>query len=141
MEPQLEVRKIDLWSVFKISFFLYAVLGLLFGLIYAFFMMLVGSMNSAILGEELEGFGFLTGIFGLFMIPFMAFVYGIFGSVSTTICCWVYNVIAGLSGGVRFEMSPVVRMAPVAPPVQSPAPQAEAPRPASSPPAPGSTTP
>ena len=128
MTAQLEVRKIDLWSIFKISFFICAVLGLLCGVIYAFFMLIVGSLGTAGLGEEFEGLGVLTGVFGLFMIPFMAFMYGIFGSVSITIGAWVYNMIAGLSGGVRLETIPVEEpafVAPVMPPGVAPPPASE----------------
>ncbi len=104
MSPiELEIKKIQLWSLFKIAFFIYASIGLVIGLFYGFFMFIIGGLNSSLLSDEFPRFGLLTGVLGLFFIPFMAFLYGIFGSVFITIGAWIYNLVAGFTGGVRVQ--------------------------------------
>ena len=51
------------------------------------------------------GLGVLGGVFGLFLIPVIALFYGAVGSVSTTIGGLVFNLVAGLTGGIRLETS------------------------------------
>jgi hypothetical protein len=103
MSSKLEVRHVELWSLFKLSFFIYACIGLIMGLFYEFIMLVLGGINSALVANDMPNFGFLGGVLGLFMIPFLAFMYGILGSVIVTIGGWIYNIIAGLAGGIQFE--------------------------------------
>ena len=59
MQTNIEVRRIDLWSLFKVSFFVYALLGLIGGFFYLFFMMLASTIGSAIIEEEFPNIGLL----------------------------------------------------------------------------------
>jgi hypothetical protein len=137
MQTVIEVRRIDLWTLFKVSFFVYAVLGLIGGFFYLFFMMLVTGIGGALIEEELPGVGLLGGFLGLLLMPVLAFVYGAIGSVMVTICGAIVNLIMKGTGGVKFDID----VWPVRGLVQAPA--AAAPQPATGAPpvAPESTPP
>jgi len=101
-----EIRKIDVWSVVKIAFILYGIFGLIFGLFYAVMLTMVGGF----LGQfsEFGEFGQMTGLFtgavGILMAFFMALFYAVIGAVFTAIFVWLYNVLAKLTGGIRFHL-------------------------------------
>jgi hypothetical protein len=122
VSANLEIKRIDLWSLFKLSFIIYAVIGVLVGLIYMVFFMLLGSMNSSFFADEFPNVGVLGGgVIGLLIIPFFAFINGIFGSVFTTIGGGVYNLIAGMAGGLKIDAREIVeaRTASYTPPYAS----------------------
>jgi hypothetical protein len=103
MLVQFEIKRIDLWSLFKISFILYAVVGVLAGFLMFFFTMVMGSLGGAFMEEEgYPGFPLIGGAMGFLLIPFLAFLYGVMGSVFATIGGWIFNVVCGMSGGLRF---------------------------------------
>lgn len=98
-----EIKKIDIWSVVKISFFIYGIFGLLFGLFYAAMLTMLGGFLSQMGGE----FGFLrgmTGAIGIFGALFMALFYAVLGAVATAIVTWIYNLLAKGLGGIRFDL-------------------------------------
>lgn len=98
-----EIRRIDVWSVVKISFFIYGIFGLLFGLFYAAML----SMLGGILGQMSGEFGVLrglTGAVGIIGAIFMALFYAVLGSVVTAIFTWIYNLLAKGLGGIRFDL-------------------------------------
>jgi len=45
MQTVIEVKRIDLWTLFKLSFFAYAVIGLIGGFFYLFFMMVASGIH------------------------------------------------------------------------------------------------
>ncbi|MCZ6617370.1 MAG: hypothetical protein O7E57_04495 [Gammaproteobacteria bacterium] len=98
-----EIKRIELWTLFKLAFFIYAAIGLVVGMIYGF-LLLVGGVFGSFLDDEMAGLGFLGGVIGLFLIPFLAVLYGAIGSVFITVLGWVYNVSAGLIGGIRLTV-------------------------------------
>ena len=129
MHKQIEIRRLDLWSLFKIAFFVYMAIGLVVGIFYALFA-IVASSFTALIEEDLP-FGFLGGFLSLFVIPICAILYGAFGSVFITLGGLVYNLIAAFVGGLRFDaevVEPEVLMAQPAPAVP-PAPTPPATRP------------
>jgi hypothetical protein len=145
MQTNIEVRRIDLWSLFKVSFFVYALLGLIGGFFYLFFMMLASTIGSAIIEEEFPNIGLLGGAVGIVLMPVIAFLYGAIGSVTTTICGAIINVIMKASGGVKFDvdvlpveglMQPPVAVPPVQPP-QQPTPEGPPTVPPAAPASPG----
>jgi hypothetical protein len=105
-----EIRKIDLWSAIKISFIANAALGFVLGLV-------IGLMSAvltkfmypfmAMRGEELEEIGTASGAFMVIFMPFfMAFFMAvIYGVVITGIVVLIYNIIAGLAGGIRITLA------------------------------------
>ena len=97
------VSKIDLWSLFKIAFVLYATLGFVAGLFYGAIIAFIGSFG-AMWGEDMHGLGRITGALGIVAVPVLALVYGILGSIVVTIGGALYNVAARFVGGLRITV-------------------------------------
>jgi hypothetical protein len=138
MRTTIEVKRIDLWTLFKVAFFVYAVLGLIGGFFYLFFMMIATGIGGAFVEEEIPNLGLLGGALGIILMPIVAFVYGAIGSVILTICAAIINLIMKATGGIKldvdvFGLGGVVQASAAAPPQPPPA---SAP-PQSPPPAPG----
>jgi hypothetical protein len=137
MQTVIEVKRIDLWTLFKLSFFAYAVVGLIGGFFYLFIMMVASGIGSAFLEEEIPNFGLLGGAVGLIMMPVLGFLYGAIGAVTTTITAAIINLIMKAAGGLKFDVDvlPVAGLMQPAtatpPPLQPPPP----PRPSTGPPA------
>jgi hypothetical protein len=94
------LKKVDLWSLFKMAFVLYATLGFIAGLFYAMLIGLIGSLG-AMWGEDLPGMGHLTGAIGIVAVPILAMVYGCLGSIVVTIGGALYNIAARFVGGLK----------------------------------------
>jgi hypothetical protein len=106
LQTRLEIRHIDLWSLFKIAFLLYAVIGLIMGLFYGMILLAASAFETAFVSDEfdgLPGLGLIGGVFGLILIPVFAVIYGAMGSVFVTIAGFLYNLLAKVAGGLRFE--------------------------------------
>jgi len=103
LRTRLEIKRIELFSLFKIAFFIYTFIGFFVGLIYGSFMVLAGGVNMAIFGEEFPEMGMLGIVFGVIAVPIAAMVYGTIGSVFITIGGLIFNLITGAVGGLRFE--------------------------------------
>ena len=114
MQTKLEIKRIELFSLFKIAFFLYALIGLVAGLFYGLFLLAATVLESTFVDEGFPEFGILGGVFGLILIPVIALFYGAIGSVFVTIVGFLYNVFAGMVGGVRLDTK-VHLTAPVPP--------------------------
>jgi hypothetical protein len=46
------------------------------------------------------------GTFPPVMIVLIPFMYAIVGYIGTAIGCWLYNIVAGWSGGIAFTLEP-----------------------------------
>ena len=97
------VLKVDLWSLFKIAFVLYATLGFVAGLFYGAIIAFIGSFG-AVWGEDMPGLGRLTGALGIIAVPVLALVYGVLGSIVVTIGGALYNLAARFVGGLRIAV-------------------------------------
>jgi hypothetical protein len=115
METKLEVKRIELWSLFKIAFFIYAAIGLVVGMFYGFFLLLATALENALIEEGFPDFGLIGGVLGLVLIPVIALFYGAIGSVFVTIVGFLYNLFAGFVGGVRFDTQVAVGEPPPVP--------------------------
>ena len=103
MQATIELKRIELWSVFKIAFVLYSALGLFMGVLYGFFMLVAGGLQSAFLGDEFPEIGVLGGVLGIFLIPVIAIFYGAMGSVFVTVGGFIFNLVVKMVGGLRIE--------------------------------------
>jgi hypothetical protein len=101
-----EIKKIDVWSVVKIAFIIYGIFGLIFGLFYAAILTMLGGFLSQFgeFGEFGDMTGLFTGAVGILMAFFMALFYAVIGAVFTAIFVWLYNILAKLTGGIRFNL-------------------------------------
>ncbi len=91
------IRTLGVAQMAKVLGALYFLLGVVFALIFG----VVGSMvPSAETGADVAMFG--TG----FIIA-MPFLYAILGFVFGALIAWLYNVVAGFTGGIEIELDSV----------------------------------
>lgn len=94
------LKRVGPLSIAKVLGLLYAVLGLVFGAFLALF----GSLG-AMAGEER-----MSGIYGLFFgvgaLFFMPVLYGGMGFVFGLVGAALYNLTAGMVGGIEVELEP-----------------------------------
>jgi hypothetical protein len=132
LRTRLEVKRIELFSLFKLAFYIYAVIGLIFAVVYGLFMLVVGGIQSVVFGGDAPNLGVVGIVLGIFAIPLIALVYGAVASVFITIGGWLYNLIAGGVGGLRLEAEveevyAEAQPRPAAEPAATPSPSPEAP--------------
>jgi hypothetical protein len=89
------IKRIGPLSCAKLSGLLYAAIGLLIGGVFSLAAM-AGAFASETAGAA--GFGAIIGVGAVIVFPFL---YGLMGFVGTLIAAWLYNVAAGIVGGVE----------------------------------------
>ena len=92
------IKRIGPMSCAKVSGFLYALIGLIVGGILSLVAM-AGGFASEAAGDA--GLGAIIGVGAVIILPIM---YGLMGFVATLIAAWLYNVAAGLVGGVEVDI-------------------------------------
>ena len=80
---------------------LYAIIGLIIGAIVAVASMLGASLAPPEAGSS----GVVSMIFGVGAIIFLPIIYGIFGFIGGLIVPSIYNLLAGIVGGVEVDVS------------------------------------
>jgi hypothetical protein len=98
---QMIVRKLGVWSVAKMYGTVSAAMGLVIGLLIACASLLgagLASQNS----DMPAGMAALFGVGAAVMLPLL---YGVLGLIVGAIGAALYNVFAGMVGGVEVEMS------------------------------------
>jgi hypothetical protein len=115
-----EIRKIHVWSVMKVAFVIFGVLGLIVGLFYIIFFAFMGRMMELAAPQE---FGRMAGLFGgalgVIAAFFLAVFYAVFGSLMTAFLVGIYNLLARGFGGIELQLeaqSPPVQQSPPLPP-------------------------
>lgn len=110
------IRRVSPLSCAKIGGALYALMGLIFGLVFAAAGTFIGAIAPSMPNMG-PAFGSNLGMaFGAGMIVVMPIFYGVLGFLSTLIGAALYNLLAGMVGGVEIEVEmgpsfagPVVR--------------------------------
>jgi transmembrane protein DUF3566 len=92
------IKRIGPLSVAKLTGMLYAILGLIFGGIFSL-IALAGGLASNTDGGA--GIGAILGVGAVIAFPIL---YGLIGFVATLIGAWLYNVAAGVVGGVEVDI-------------------------------------
>jgi hypothetical protein len=97
------VRRVGVWSVAKLYGALSAAMGLLFGAVFALVALIGGMAN---LGGD-AGFqsGALGALFGVGAVVLMPVFYGVLGIIMGAISAALYNLFAGIFGGVEIDVS------------------------------------
>ncbi len=95
------IRRINPLSVGKIAGVLYAVIGFIMGVIVALAGM-IGFAGSAVNSDSTAGMvpGMLLGVGAVVFLPLL---YGALGFVMTAFMAWLYNLIAGVVGGIEID--------------------------------------
>jgi len=96
------ITRIGPLSAAKIAGVLYAAGGFLVGAAFSI-VGLIGAATSDSAGSA--AFGALFGIGAVILFPIM---YGVLGFVSTLVAAWIYNVLAGMVGGIELDVTPRV---------------------------------
>jgi hypothetical protein len=92
------VRSVAPLSVAKVAGVLYALIGLIFGAVVA-----LAALAGAFAGADDAGIvGSIMGVGAIVVLPLF---YGCMGFVTTLIGAWLYNLVAGMIGGIRFEVA------------------------------------
>jgi hypothetical protein len=93
------VTRVAPFSAAKIAGTLYAILGLVFGAILS-----LASIIGAFASDAPEGAAF-GAIFGVGAVVLLPIFYGCLGFVGTAIMAWLYNVLAGVVGGIEIDVA------------------------------------
>jgi len=94
------IRQIGVGSLAKILAALYAFWGFIFGAILALAAMVGAGIGAANDNAMPVWFG---GIFGVGAIIILPILYGIFGALGGALTAVMYNVVAGMVGGLVVE--------------------------------------
>jgi hypothetical protein len=92
------IKRIGPLSCAKLSGLLYVVIGLLIGGVFSLAAM-AGAFASETAGAA--GIGAIIGVGAVIVFPIL---YGLMGFVATLIAAWLYNVAAGIVGGVEVDI-------------------------------------
>ena len=87
-------------GVLKLAVFQAALMAA-FGLIMALIVMMFGAMFSGLAGHQAAG---IMGVAGIFMVIIMPIFYGVIGFIAGAIGAALYNLIAGIVGGIELEV-------------------------------------
>jgi hypothetical protein len=96
------IKRVSPMSVAKVSFVLYAVIGLIIGGFFALFGAAMGSLAS--LGGEQHTSMFPAAFFGVGAVIILPIVYGVMAAIFGAIGAFVYNIVAGWVGGIEIEV-------------------------------------
>jgi hypothetical protein len=91
------VKRIGPVSCAKIAGILYAVMGLCFGA-------LISLLAMSGFGPDRGGVAGLGTMMGVGAIIAFPIFYGVIGFVSSLIAAWLYNIVAGMAGGVELDV-------------------------------------
>jgi hypothetical protein len=93
------ITRVNPVSAAKVAGLLYVVVGLIAGAFISLVAM-GGAAIGAAAGEDAPMFGALFGVGAIVLLPIF---YGVFGFIGTLIMAWLFNVAAGMVGGVEIE--------------------------------------
>lgn len=98
------IKRIGVLSLAKVYGVVMAVFGLILGVMSGLFMMLMGSLASIGNAPEASGAAAIMGGMGIATVVVLPIAYGALGFVSGALTAWIYNLAAGFSGGLEFDV-------------------------------------
>ena len=99
---KVELKHIDLASMVKVCFVIYAIVGIFVGLLYLVFALVFGSLLDYT--NAFGGTSFLrvaAAGFGVLLVPLFALLYGCIGALGGLVVAVVYNLACKTLGGVK----------------------------------------
>jgi hypothetical protein len=93
------IKRIGVWSLARIYGVIMATIGLIIGLFFGLF-----SVVGAGLAQDADTPQWMMPIFGLGAIIVLPLFYGVMGVISGAIGAAIYNVFAGIVGGVTVDV-------------------------------------
>jgi hypothetical protein len=101
------IRRVGVWSVARLYGGISASMGLLIGACLALVATLGGMAGAAAnSGSGAFGSGALGAMFGMGAIIILPLVYGVIGLIGGAIGAALYNLFAGMFGGIELETEP-----------------------------------
>lgn len=103
---EMVVKRVGVFSVAKIQALLAFAIGLMLGVIYGLFFMLFGAAMSALAprgGDQAIG-GLGSIVIGLAMMIGFPIMTGIMGFIGGMINALIYNIAAGIVGGIKLDL-------------------------------------
>jgi hypothetical protein len=94
------IRKVGIGSLVKVAGVLYALLGLVFGVCFALFATVFGAATAA--NSDMPGW--MGSLFGLGAIVVLPIVYGVMGAIGGALMGALYNLVAGITGGLEVDV-------------------------------------
>jgi len=115
---EMTIKRFGVISVAKMYGLLMFIFGLVFGVIYGLILIVFGAAISALgPGSDATAGGVSTVVMGIAMMIGLPLVYGVMGFVMGAIGALIYNGVAGIIGGIKFELEGVQQeYAPPPPP-------------------------
>jgi hypothetical protein len=101
---KVQIKRMGVLSCAKIYSITLAAMGLIIGVIYGLIFMVVGGAMMAGGGRDAGPAGVSSLVIGLVMMIAIPIFYGIIGFVAGIIGALVYNVAAGVVGGLEIEI-------------------------------------
>jgi hypothetical protein len=92
------IRRVGPLSFAKLSGVLYAMIGLLVGGVFS-----MVAMAGGFASDDTAGRG-IAAVMGVGAIIFFPILYGLMGFVATLVGAWLYNLVAGIVGGVELDV-------------------------------------
>jgi hypothetical protein len=111
---EMVIRHVGVFSVAKIQAVLAFAIGLILGVIYGLFFMLFGAAISAMAprgGDQAMG-GVGSIVAGLAMMIGFPIFTGIMGFIGGAINALIYNIAAGIVGGIKLDLEGTTSYAP-----------------------------
>jgi hypothetical protein len=133
VDAMVRLRRIGIISAANVAAVLYALVILFFTVIVAILALFAGPNIRQVQGAPDIGAAGAVGVLIAGLI--FALFYAVFGWIFTAIAVWLYNVVAGITGGVQMHLESLAPPAAVAWPAGTPPPPPAVP-PGGSPPAP-----
>jgi hypothetical protein len=117
---EMTIRRFGVISVAKMYGLLMFLFGLIFGVIYGLILIVFGAAISAMgPNSDAAAGGIGTVAMGVGMMIGLPLFYGVLGFIMGAIGALIYNAVAGVIGGVKFELEGVQdEYAPPPPPHQ-----------------------
>ena len=114
---EMTIRRFGVLSVAKMYGLLMFIFGLIFGVLYGLFFIIFGAAMSAMAGREGAAGGVSSVVVGILMMIGIPLMYGVIGFIMGAIGALIYNTMAGIIGGVKFDLEGVQQeYAPPPPP-------------------------
>jgi hypothetical protein len=101
---KVQIKRMGIFSCAKIYSITLAAMGLIIGVIYGLIFMVVGGAMMAGGGRQSGTAGASSLVIGLVMMIAIPVFYGVIGFIGGLIGALVYNVAAGVVGGLELEL-------------------------------------
>jgi len=98
------IRRFGVWSAAKLYAGISACMGLLFGIFFAIASTLGGLAGAAANSDSSAATGIMGAVFGVGAIIILPIFYGVLGLIGGAIGAGLYNLFAGLFGGLEVEV-------------------------------------